>query len=98
MRLIDADKVEETLKELEKGENECWTPLEFKDYVLDYQETVDAEPVVHSSWVFAGNDGNVCRYFCLHCGLQIAVPKENGTALWRRCPNCGANMDEQAEN
>jgi len=51
----------------------------------------NAEPVVHSHWEVAiGYDHNK-KVQCQNCFLMAHEPT-------RRCPHCGAHMDEEVDN
>ena len=57
--------------------------------LVTYEPAVDAEPVVHAHWV--GDPGD---WHCSHCG---AFAPDGGFEQTKRCPNCGAHMDEEVE-
>ena len=95
MRLIEADKQEIIIEELE---NICMN----NEYVLELlaelknQPTVDAEPVRHGKWI--ETEDNITfdtMYKCSECGEEFMLidgtPTQN---LYNYCPNCGAKMGE----
>ena len=88
MRLIDADEMQEELKDMDivlvKHNVEDW---------IDEQPTVDAEPVRHGKWIEACfDDGYDSAATCSLC--------EESTCFYGRCENdlppfcskCGADM------
>lgn len=87
MRLIDIDDVNRKLF----GRSECTecTDIDccscFREW-LEEVPTIDAEPVIHAHWIEDGYFGfpNVCS----HCGSEWKKKT-------KRCPNCGAIMDEK---
>lgn len=93
MRLIDADGLRELLDggydidldELPETKAELLR-------MIDYQETVDAEPVRHGRWEFDGESNTGIYALCSVCGESIYQ-----CGMWYYCPNCGARMDEEVE-
>ena len=55
---------------------------------------VEAEPVVHAHWVMRGG-----RRYCSACGTRACVTRDTDdfwyTVGTKRCPECGAHMDEE---
>lgn len=89
MRLIDAD---ELLKD--KVSNAYISRFEIENAL-----TVDAEPVVHAHWIIQYDLGEPCGAICSNCECEISYDR-NGlfdTLEARRCSQCGAKMDEEAE-
>ena len=65
--------------------------------VLEYAEylpRVEAEPVVHAHWFMRGG-----RRYCSACGTMACVTRDSDdfwyTVGTKRCPHCGAHMDEE---
>ena len=107
MRLIDADDLRELLDggydidldELPETKAELLR-------MIDYQETVDAEPVRHGHWL-PYEYGDETWHKCSECGTAdkygykyTAFDGNEHIVLSVRnfCPNCGAKMDEEAQN
>ena len=102
MRLIDADGLRELLDggydidldELPETKAELLR-------MIDYQETVDAEPVRHGHWITekeASERGEIwlwdCCSVCGHCDWDCTESED-----FNYCPNCGAKMDgERSED
>ena len=81
MKAYDAEALSQSLIDLENGNNECWTPAEFKDYLLENQKVIEAEPVRYGHWTidlhhyFKDEEfgdlifyANIC---CSECGKKI---------------------------
>lgn len=90
MRLIDADKVREKMKNTFDMQ-ELYLPTHFMELVIDEVPTVD--PVKHGRWRphFTEpyeNEGEVYWWVCSEC-----EEAENRKSDY--CPNCGAKMDEE---
>ena len=59
--------------------------------------TVDAEPVVHAHWI---EDDHGCCRNCSACGFRVGDDTSYDLyGDWKiapkRCPDCGAHMDEE---
>lgn len=80
MRLIDADKLKETIHT-----HHYILMFTFGiDCAIDEQPTVEAEPVKHGHWVaFESKVGHI--QYCSSCG--IGYPERTDY-----CPHCGAKM------
>lgn len=85
MRLIDADKLMESLDPKES----VWVGLVLSE-LIDNAPTVDAEPVRHGYWV----EAKYPLFTCSECG---ATYQDTGYG-YNYCPNCGAKMDLEKEN
>ena len=95
MKLIDVDR----------AINDAW--LHYGDIhdgadieqLLRTQPVVDVEPVVHAHWItfLDGEDDGV---FCSHCKSDLLnmFPCIRESHLPKRCPECGAKMDEEADD
>lgn len=67
---------------------------------VDMLPTADVEEVKHGYWRFVNQAtnyleapcGDTCH--CSICGFSIDVSETH----FKRCPNCGAKMDERKEN
>lgn len=93
MRLIDADALKESLKELEAESNSIRYTQGLQDaidyyfpQIIDDAPTIEAEPVKHGHWYDKGSLS--CR--CSECGCKS--PNES-----KFCCNCGAEMDGGAD-
>ena len=55
---------------------------------------VEVEPVVHAHWIMRGG-----RRYCSACGTMACVTRDTDdfwyTVGTKRCPECGAHMDEE---
>lgn len=62
--------------------------------VIEDAPAVEAEPVVHAHWVMRGG-----RRYCSACGTMACVTRDREdfwyTVGTKRCPECGAHMDEE---
>jgi NADH pyrophosphatase NudC (nudix superfamily) len=91
MRLIDADKLEDSVIC-----SVCFWDDDDEDLILDaisQQPTVDAVPVAHARWLRRTVRGQE--------GLYCAACMESPGVLYEFdfCPNCGAKMNlEEGEN
>ena len=56
--------------------------------ILAKAPIVEVEPVVHAHWI--GDEPGDWR--CSHCG---AYASDGGFEQTKRCPECGAHMDEE---
>ena len=104
MRLIDADKLENTLSGLEeeyKAEisQDGRTEDPFSDGILSAMFTVfgeikkapavDAVPVIHAHWIKQNGFDNL--FACSNCEEFTECGEDN------YCRHCGAKMDEKTE-
>ena len=94
MRLIDADALKESLKELKaKGNNRRYVQgLQdaidgYFPQIIDDEPTIDAEPVKHAWWNGVGKVFSD-EWTCSNCGHK----KGQGSGI-DFCGNCGAKMD-----
>lgn len=67
------------------------------EVILANVPVVEAEPVVHAHWI---EDDPCCRRYCSACGFVVDDDASN--FLYgnyqikpKRCPECGAHMDEE---
>jgi hypothetical protein len=91
-RLIDANALLDAMRD---EEFQTFVPLDEIDSVIDKAHTIDAEPVVHSSWDYRAYRSDaritvsgdaVCRK--CHASFFRVI------GYWfKYCPNCGAKMD-----
>lgn len=86
MRLIDADKLE----------SKVWNLDEFGIFKrviymknVDDEPTVDAEKVIHARWIENLMEGIIK---CSNCGEEWSIIN-NCCETFDRCPHCGAKMD-----
>ena len=66
------------------------------EIILANLDPVEAEPVVHAHWVKNWCDNNLIGHEyeeCSACGCSMLDTNQ----FWdsKRCPNCGAHMDEE---
>lgn len=97
MRTIDADKLVDMLYD---NEFAVLCPLDEVSGVVDACPTVDAVPVVHGQWDDSGRytfPGGSTAVRCTNCGCAL-TESEYHLNNWNYCPNCGAKMDEGADN
>lgn len=93
MRLIDADELKDTLRELGwfEDDGECYTSV-IED-IIDEQPIVDVFPVVHAHWVEYPKSH---IFKCSNCKLTIGYKYGmliNGERKYKGCPRCLAVMD-----
>lgn len=108
-RLIYADKLKAHYAWWKGGTREM-TMDEAKsgfDTIIDLQPTVEAEPIRHGRNIATEYD-DVDEFVCSECGLHlenwvsVEVDEDTGEKTYhefrlRRCPYCGARMDEVEE-
>ena len=98
MRLIDADKLVRDIKLAERSMVEHPPGMfamstQAAIDAINIQRTVDAEPVVHAHWIETDCFDDYGNRFasCSNCGKWETV--------WDKyCRECGAKMDEEANN
>jgi hypothetical protein len=106
MRLIDADKAVEQIKEWLHQTRAIPLDTSYHFELLGCVEncpTIDAVPVVRGEWKLYGNDDDSgMSYWCTVCNFQLSEDLfysgykngrwiENG--VFKYCPNCGAKME-----
>lgn len=106
MRLIDADALKESLKELKaEGNNRRYIQGlqdaidDFFPQIIDDEPTIDAEPVKHARWIelvelhsdWNGNVEKITRYYCSACNNKETIESDY-------CRRCGAKMDGGADD
>ena len=76
-----------------------WNPEDRYRAVKALQElrVTDADPVQHGQWMYGSDGFGDEHYYCSLC-LRDALEKDGEWELSKRCPNCGAHMDEEATN
>lgn len=97
MRLIDADALKESLKELKAEGNNGMYVKGLQDAIDDYfpqiiddAPTIDAEPVRHGHWIT--DDSKIyLKHKCSECGHEVILK-------YPYCENCGAEIDGGANN
>lgn len=101
MRLVDADEFKKTiLAEIERlyrvGHPYSATVVSDVIKKLDLEPSVDAEPVVHAHWIlekkYADGDAD---YKCSNCEFDDTFHSGFPEHFYKRCPHCGAKMDEE---
>lgn len=85
-RLIDANAIKYT--EYRSGGGRDYPENIVTEDEIDRMPTVDAEPVVHGSWIRKGNKNE-----CDQCGFFYY----SSSADYRRCPKCEAKMDRKVK-
>ena len=90
MRLIDADKLIETIKEdidryYKLNLSLSIGTLKHMMKQVNEQPTVDAKPIVHTKWK---NGGDAIYDTCTACNELIYLAFE-----MNYCPNCGAKLE-----
>ena len=85
MRLIDADNLKKDLNVefIFDSRDRCRVRN-----LIDFQLTIDAEPVRRGRWLINKEDGWITIAPCSVCGGVEDVD-------FPYCPNCGAKMEEQ---
>ena len=99
MRLIDADALKNTIKNMP---NDYYCDLCIGDALkeIDNAPTVDAAPVVRGEWRQGKEFSTYPRvpfistaYYCSNCEGEAYWDTDYGQQLFGFCPNCGARMD-----
>ena len=102
MRLIDADAFIDFIDAATTG---APSSLAFPSKVVDMiksRPTVEAIPIVHARWV-GESDGYADglpvydAWRCNECGYTIDDGTDDPDLLPAFCPNCGSNMDGDAD-
>lgn len=71
--------------------------LVYKKEDIDRRTAADVAPVVHGHWVrFKESDACYVHMRCSACSAYWSDPSH--ADYFRYCPNCGAKMDEEAQN
>lgn len=102
MRLIDADKLKETISKYEfnapneryKQGGECVLNF-YMPKIIDDAPTIEAEPVRHGGWAYNDMYLPNCAE-CSECGWKSSVSGDE-ISSYHYCPNCGARMEELEE-
>lgn len=104
MRLIDADKLRETMyheafetdTDMQKWESGCWIRYKMFENAIENAPTIEAEPIRHGEWaVDTIYPSGVKKFHCSVCGQERTVhEKYEGVFRQNYCPNCGAKMDK----
>ena len=66
-------------------------------YWVNQEPTLDYEPVVHACWIVDDSfySGAKKAYYCSNC--NYLAYQDIDVELHKRCPDCGAKMDEEDE-
>jgi hypothetical protein len=98
--LISREGLEKALSELGRmyidgiADDKAYVSEQRVYEVLRNAPTVEAESVVHAHWVMRGG-----RRYCSACGTMACVTRDRDdfwyTVGTKRCPECGAHMDEE---
>lgn len=65
---------------------------------IEKAPVVDAEPVRHGHWLLLDECANAGVY-CTRCGKKVYKEQyANQKIKSKYCPNCGAKMDEEADD
>ncbi len=94
MRLIDANKLLNKSIIVENVNSTGRTKIMVDRNDIDNAPTVDAEPVVHGHWIW-NEDSH--RYECSVCHGECATSFTENPLFKPFCGECGAKMDEEAE-
>lgn len=101
MRIIDADEIIIRLPFTLPPYNMMLLRNSIMQGIQD-TPTVDAEPVRHGSWdVYRWRDYDKTpntELTCSVCGTTFFLPYDLNVDEFHYCPNCGAKMDEEAED
>jgi len=96
VRLIDANALKEKFIKIansmtSSGSKTYAGAMEDAAKTVERQPTIEAEPMRYGRWVMSGP-----RYYCTSCstGYKICNGGPN-IVRFKRCPNCGAKMDEK---
>lgn len=90
MRLIDAGALLEQIPVIENWDEKVSLLGVTADFICMICDapTIEAKPVVHAHWEYAGESEGKKIYRCTNC--QMLLP---GTGNF--CKECGAQMDEE---
>lgn len=101
MRLINADEIKIRLPFKLPQYNMMLLRNSIMQGIQD-TPTVDAEIVRHGSWdVYKWRDDKEnpnTEMTCSVCGITFFSPNDLNADEFHYCPNCGAKMDEEAED
>lgn len=86
-RLIDANELKRLIQSGDDLIFDAATERELI-YMIDYQPTIEAEPVRHGHWLY---DLPNAIFVCSEC---LKMYRDNPNY----CPRCGAKMDGGADN
>lgn len=97
-RLIDADAIKYRRQVCYKKDDsdEIWVEWLATASEIDKEPTVDAEPIKHGHWI----EGPMCIE-CSCCGETFSdeiVYMCDPYRKPKRCPECGAHMDEEEQD
>lgn len=100
MRLIDADAALLIIEEIQQNKDIPKNYGTLLDIARSIRRlpTIDAEPTVHAHWILEKKyaDG-YADYKCSNCEFDdtfhIGLPEH----FYKRCPHCGAKMDEEEQ-
>ncbi len=97
MRLIDANKLLNKSIIVKNVNSTGRTKIMVDRNDIDNAPTIDAEPVIHGHWVIEKDymDGEA-DYKCSNCEFDWTFNKGTPEHFFKRCPHCGAKMDEEA--
>ena len=90
MRLIDADALIAYIKKRIRNE----MVIAWLCRIISEVPTIEAEPVRHGRWV----DKMVRDWHCSECGKKASFDGYCYDDKPNYCPNCGAKMDEEADD
>lgn len=111
IRLIDANALKRLIKSGDDLIFDRVTECEIL-HMIDYQETIDAQPVKHGHW---GDYGSGVGMYCSECkhriryrnGIRETTKFSDGefefvqyaskNGYYNFCPKCGAKMDGDAD-
>lgn len=64
---------------------------------VHYAPTADVEPVVHAHWIRRLRDHRNDYYDVMEYPYRCSACREKNKEESKRCPECGARMDEEAK-
>ena len=88
-RYIDADLIPYS-----ESENGCQDDIAYR-YDINEIPTADVEPIVHAHWIRRTHDHMNDYYDVMEYPYRCSACRVKSKELTKRCPECGAKMDER---
>lgn len=65
-----------------------------------HEKIVEYEPVKHGRWLYVDGKGTNAEYECEECRGHVCFDEKIDGSIphYKRCPNCGAKMDLEADH
>ena len=88
MRLIDADRALEIVRDQGIAHPNAYHLTKYATLILREAPTIEAEPLRHGCWVRKGQE-----IYCSECGEESGYTWAGASRYSDYCPNCGAKLD-----